>query len=200
MRARLHTAIILFVGVACFATGFATVARADPVTERAEIDRNVNQALAALYQKVPGSHDVARRADGILVFPSVYKAGFVIGGQYGKGALRVRGRSVGYYNTTGASFGLQAGAQKHSIVFMFMTQDALHRFKTSSGWDAGGDASLTVVDKGASGSLDASRLNKPIVAFIFGESGLMGDLSLKGTKVSKLDLPAAPESGSSTPR
>jgi lipid-binding SYLF domain-containing protein len=200
MRARLQTVLIVFVVAACFGVGFATVARADPAAERAQIDRDVNQALAVLYKKVPGSHDLARRADGILVFPAIYKAGFVVGGQYGQGALRIHGKSVAYYNTAGASFGLQAGAEQHSIAYMFMTQDALHRFEASSGWDVGGDASVTLVNIGANGSIDASRLNKPIVAFVFGESGLMGNLSLKGTKVSKLDLPAAAQSGSSTPK
>ena len=136
----------------------------------------------------------------MLVFPAIYKAGFVVGGEYGKGALRVKGKSVGYYSTAGASFGFLAGAEKRSMALMFMTPEALQRFQQSNGWDVGGDASVTLVELGANGAVDAKQLNKPIVAFLFGNTGLMANLSLSGTKVSKLDLPAAPASGSSAPK
>jgi len=198
MRRPLLTALVL-IGIACLAPGFASVARADDAAaERATIDANVKEALAVLYKKVPGSRDVAKQAAGILVFPAIYKAGFIVGGQYGKGALRVRGRSVAYYNTAGAAFGFLAGAEKRSMALMFMTKDALQRFEASSGWDVGADASVTLVEVGANGSINAAQLNKPIVAFVFGEAGLMGNLSLQGTKVSKLDLPPATAWGSST--
>jgi lipid-binding SYLF domain-containing protein len=193
---RLFPAVMLSIGMACL-VGLPTVAIADPAAERAEINRDVSEALTRLYKTVPGSQAVAKQAKGILVFPAIYKAGFWVGGEYGKGALRVRGKSVGYYSTAGASFGLQIGAEKRSMALMFMTSDALQRFRQSSGWDVGGDASVTLVEIGASGAIDASRLNKPVVAFLYGNAGLMASLSLEGTKVSKLDLSGAPASGSS---
>ena len=195
MQRLLPTAFVL-IGIACLV--LVPVARADDAAERAEIDRDVTEALNVLYTKVPGSNDVAKRAEGILVFPAIYKAGFVVGTHYGEGALRVHGVSVGYYRSAAASFGLQAGAEKHSVALMFMTKDALHRFQESSGWDVGGDASVTLVELGASGSIDASRLNKPVVAFVYGEAGLMANLSLEGTKVSKMDLPPATTASGST--
>jgi lipid-binding SYLF domain-containing protein len=196
---RLFPAIVLTIGMA-FLVGVPRSAIADDATERAEINQNVNEALAVLYKSVPGSRDIANKARGVLVFPAIYKAGFMIGGEYGKGALRVRGKSVGYYNTAGASFGFQAGADKRSMALMFMTSEALQRFQSSSGWDIGGDASVTLVEVGANGAIDASRINKPIVAFIYGNAGLMAGVSLKGTKVSKLDLAPATASGSSAPK
>jgi lipid-binding SYLF domain-containing protein len=196
---RLFPAIALTIGMAC-SVALPRSAIADDATERAEINQNVNEALAVLYKTVPGSRDIANKARGVLVFPAIYKAGFMIGGEYGKGALRVKGKSVGYYNTAGASFGFQAGADKRSMALMFMTSEALQRFQRSSGWDIGGDASVTLVEVGANGTIDASRINKPIVAFIYGNAGLMAGVSLKGTKVSKLDLSSPTASGSSAPK
>ena len=193
---RLIPAIALTIGMACL-VGMPRSAIADDAAERAEINRNVNEALAVLYKTVPGSRDIAKKARGVLVFPAIYKAGFMIGGEFGKGALRVRGKSVGYYSTAGASFGFQAGADKRSMALMFMTSEALQQFQRSSGWDIGGDASVTLVEVGANGAVDATRINKPIVAFLYGNAGLMAGVSLKGTKVSKLDLASATASGSS---
>ena len=199
MRGLFPTALVL-IAMTCLGPGFASVARADDAAARAAIDSNVDQALDELYSTVQGSKNAANLAEGMLVFPSIYKAGLVIGAEYGKGALRVKGKSVGYYSDAGASFGLQAGAAKHSTVVMFMTPDALNRFENSSGWDLGADASVTLVKLGANGAVDASSLKQPILAFIFGNQGLMGDLSLGGTKVSKLDLPADTAAGSTTPK
>jgi len=195
----------VLIGVLCLGPGFALQARADAASDKAEmkqIDSSVNQALSSLYKTVPGSKDLAKNAKGTLVFPAVYKAGFIIGGQFGKGALRIRGKSAAYYNTAGASFGLLAGGEKRSVVIMFQTAEALQRFRTSDGWDVGGDASVTLVEVGANGSINAATLNKPILAFIFGNTGLMANLSLKGTKVTRLDLPAgsAAASGTSAPK
>ncbi len=174
-------------GIACLANARRSMAAVD-AEARADIDSNVDQALAQLYKTVPGSENVARNAAGILVFPSVYKAGIGIGGEYGKGALRVGGKSVAYYNIAGASFGLQLGASARSIALMFMTNEALARFQNSAGWDVGGDASVTLVKVGANGSVDTSTMTSPVLAFTYGNTGLMYDLSLKGTKVTRLDI------------
>jgi len=190
MRRLVQTAFA-FLGIACLVPGLATVARADAGADRAEIERETDAALGRLYASVKGSEDVAKQAAGILVFPEIFKVGFIVGGHRGDGALRVGGKSVAYYKTTGVSFGLQAGAEKHSMALMFMTQEALQRFRDSSGWDVGADASVTVVDVGASGGVDASRINKPVQAFVYGPTGLMGSLSLEGTKISKSDLQPA---------
>lgn len=184
--------------IAVFAGAPLVRAVADDASDRAKIDADVKEAVANLYKTVGGSKELAQKSKGMLVFPSVVKAGLGVGGQYGKGALLIKGRPVGYYSTAAASFGFQAGAQARSLVFMFMTDEALQKFQNSKGWDVGGDATVTAVKTGVNGALDFSTVNQPVVAIAYANSGLMADLSLKGTKVSKLDLAPSEASGSST--
>ena len=128
------------------------------------------------------------KSRGVLVFPSVLQVGFIVGGQYGEGALRVGGSSVGYYSTVSGSFGLQAGAQSKAIIFCFMTQDALDRFRSADGWSVGADASVALVKVGANGAVDSTTATAPVEVFILTNAGLMADVSLAGTKVSKLKI------------
>ncbi len=178
--------------------GAPLLVKADDASDRADIDKDVNAAVANMYSSVPGSKELVAKSKGMLIFPSVVKAGLGIGGQYGKGALRVGSRSVGYYSTAAASFGLQAGAQSRSMAFLFMTDEALTKFKNSNGWDAGGDASVAVIKTGANGAVDLKTATQPVIAVIYGNTGLMADLSLQGTKVSKLDISPSASTGSSS--
>ena len=122
----------------------------------------------------------------MLVFPSVLQAGFIVGAQYGKGSLRVGGSTVGYYSTTSGSIGLTAGAQSKALIFLFMTQDALDKFRNSDGWSAGADASVALVKMGANGTIDTTTATKPVEVIVLTNAGLMADVSLEGTKVSRL--------------
>lgn len=151
-----------------------------------EIDASANAALDRLAQHVKGAREIVQNAKGVLVLPGVIKAGIGIGGEYGEGALRIRGRTVGYYSIASASIGLQLGAQKKDIIFVFLQDEALRKFQASEGWKVGVDGSVVLVDVGASGSIDTERLNKPIVAFVVGQKGLMYNLTLEGSKISKL--------------
>jgi lipid-binding SYLF domain-containing protein len=135
---------------------------------------------------VNGSRELVAKARGVLVFPSVLQAGFIVGAQYGKGALRVGGSSVGYYSTTSGSFGLQAGAQSKALIFLFMTQDALDKFRNSDGWSAGADASVALVKMGANGAIDTTTATKPVEVIVLTNAGLMADVSLQGTKISRI--------------
>jgi lipid-binding SYLF domain-containing protein len=137
---------------------------------------------------VKGSHELVSKARGVLVFPSVLQAGFIVGGQYGEGSLRVSGSTVGYYSTISGSFGLQAGAQSKAIIFLFMTQDALDKFRNADGWSVGGDASVALIKMGANGVIDTTTATAPVQVFVLTNTGLMGDLSLQGTKVSRLKI------------
>jgi lipid-binding SYLF domain-containing protein len=152
----------------------------------AEIDAEVDAALVRFYEEVPGAKDLAKKAKGILIFPKVIKAGFGVGGEYGEGALRIGGKSVGYYNTAAASIGLQVGVQARAEVLMFMTQEALERFRASDGWEVGVDGSVTVVNTGVAGEIDTISFDAPVIGFIFGEQGLMANLSLEGAKITKI--------------
>ncbi|SAL64524.1 BPSL1445 family SYLF domain-containing lipoprotein [Caballeronia humi] len=156
--------------------------------ERRSIDADVDATMQRLYATVRGSQELVAKSRGVLVFPSVVQAGFVVGAQYGKGALRVGGSTVGYYSTTSASFGLQAGAQSKALIFLFMTQEALDKLRNSDGWAAGVDASVAVVKVGANGTIDTTTATAPVEAFVLTNAGLMADVSLAGTKVSPLKI------------
>jgi lipid-binding SYLF domain-containing protein len=153
---------------------------------RQSIDADVNATLARLYTAVGGSRELVGKARGVLVFPSVISAGFWIGGQYGQGALRVGEETQGYYSITAVSFGLQIGAQSKAIILLFMTEDALNKFRQSQGWAAGVDATVALVQIGANGNIDTSTATKPVEAFVLTNAGLMAGVSLEGTKVSRL--------------
>jgi lipid-binding SYLF domain-containing protein len=136
---------------------------------------------------VKGSQELAGKAKGILIFPDVYKAAIGVGGEFGKGALRVAGKSIGYYSIASGSIGLQLGAEARNIVFMFMSAQALADFEKSSGWQAGASAGVALVKQGAEGSVDTKQIDAPVLAFVFGHTGLMADVSVEGTKISKLE-------------
>lgn len=163
-----------------------SIESAPPLTEAAKkLEREVDATLK-LFEKTKGSEKVIREAKGILVFPSVIKAGLGFGGEYGEGALKIRGKTVDYYNTAAASIGFQLGVQKKSIIIAFMQKDALKKFRDSSGWKIGADASVAVIAIGAGGSIDTANFNEPIIAFVFDQKGLMYNLTLEGTKISKI--------------
>lgn len=150
-----------------------------------QINTNVDNSLKQ-FKKVPGAHEILRKASGILVFPNVFKAGIGIGGEYGEGALRIRGKTVDYYSTASASIGFQFGGQKKTIIIAFMQKDALEKFRHNTGWKVGIDVSIAVIAIGTGGSIDSSKLNEPIVAFVLDQKGLMYNLTLEGSKISKI--------------
>jgi len=154
--------------------------------DRAAIDSSVDATMQRLYTTARGSRELVAKARGVLVFPQVLAAGLIVGAQYGKGSLRVGGGTVGYYSTTSASIGLQAGAQSKAIIFLFMTQDSLDTFRNRDGWSAGADASVAVLKLGANGAVDTSTATSPVEAFVLTNGGLMAGVSLEGTKVSRL--------------
>ena len=184
------TAVLALGGLAlagCTANRNAgTEQAAGAADERRSIDADVDSTIQRLYSTVGGSRELVAKARGVLVFPSVIQAGFIVGAQYGKGSLRVGGGTVGYFSTTSGSFGLQAGAQSKALIFLFMTQDALDKFRNSDGWAAGADASVALVKMGANGMIDTTTATKPVEAIVLTNAGLMADVSLQGTKVSRL--------------
>ena len=181
---RFNPVTLFVIGVTCLAPGCASPPT-DPA-KQAQMDSDVDGALNNLYASVSGSQDITARAAGILVFPRVGKSSFIVGSEYGNGALRISGKDVAYYTIGGLSFGLQVGGERQSMVMAFMTPDALQRFQTSSGWDVGADATVAIVKTGVSGKVDASQLGKPVQVFVYGEKGLMGSVALGGTKITKV--------------
>jgi lipid-binding SYLF domain-containing protein len=150
------------------------------------IDSGYRSTIDRLYVTTPGSRELVSKARGVLVFPRVIAAGLVVGGQYGQGELRSNGAVDGYYKTTSGSIGLQVGAESKALVFLFMTQESLDRFRDSHGWAGGVDASVALLKVGANGDIDANSARAPTLAFVMTNSGLMADLSLEGTKITKI--------------
>jgi len=153
----------------------------------AKIDSESDKALLVFREDVNGADVFLSQAAGYLIFPKVYKVGIGFGGETGEGVLRIGGQSVDYYRTSAGSFGLQLGAQAKSIVIAFMTKEALQKFQKSSGWKVGIDGSVALVDLGAGKTIDSHNIKDPVVGFIFGSMGLMYNLTLEGSKISKLD-------------
>ncbi len=152
----------------------------------AEIDHGVAAALQILYSEAPAATELAKVAKGVLVFPEIIKAGLLVGGQYGEGALRVDSRTVGYYNTAATSYGLQAGVQSFGYAMFFMTDAALDYLKSSDGWEVGADPSFVVVDEGYARSLTTTTAQEEVYVFIFDQQGLMGGLGIQGSKISPI--------------
>jgi lipid-binding SYLF domain-containing protein len=151
-----------------------------------EIDRKATAALQKLYAATPEAKTLAAKAKGILIFPSIVKGGFIIGGQFGDGALRVNGTTVSYYRSVAGSYGLQAGVQSFGYALMFMDDASLAYLDQSDGWEIGSGPSVVVVDKGAGKTLSSTTLRSGVYAFIFGQKGLMAGIGLQGSKITKI--------------
>lgn len=170
----------------CFTFIFSMFATASYAKTKGEIDASVRAAMARFRKKIKGGTAYLKGAKGVLVMPEIVKAAFLLGGKYGQGALLVDGRTVGYYSVAGGSFGWQLGAQEYDMVVLFMTDKALKNFERSRNWEAGVDAEVTVIKTGAEASVGTLRSQYPIAAFIFGQRGLMGGVSIKGTKFTRI--------------
>ena len=155
------------------------------MTDKA-IDVAVDVTLEQFKKDIKGGDEFLKSAKGVLVFPSVFKAGVGIGGEYGEGALRIGGKTVDYYSTAAASIGFQLGMQTKRIIIVFMQDGALKKFRESKGWEAGVDGSIALVELGAGGTIDTTTIKDPIIGFVFGNKGLMFNLTLEGSKYTKI--------------
>jgi lipid-binding SYLF domain-containing protein len=183
-KQRLMTlAVTLWILAGCQATGGGSVMAGSA----AQIDRDVDYALETLYTTAPAARELAGQAKGILVFPSIVKAGFMVGAQYGRGgALRVRGRTAGYYKSLAASYGMQAGVQSFGYALFFMSDEALDYLERSGGWEIGMGPSIVIVDAGKARTLTTTTAQDNIYAFIFGQKGLMAGLGLQGSRITRI--------------
>jgi len=152
-----------------------------------ELEQDARTALQRLYKSAPAARSLSKRAKGILVFPSVVKAGLMIGGQYGEGVLFKGGKASGFYNTAGASYGLQAGAQTFGYALFFMNDESLAYLGKSDGFEIGAGPSVVVMDDGMAKQTSTTTLSQDVYAFIFSQSGLMAGLGLQGNKITKID-------------
>lgn len=153
-----------------------------------EIDASADAAMDRFYKQVNDAKEVVKRSKGMLILPNVAKGAFILGGEYGKGAIRIAGKTVDYYRMISASVGFQIGGQAKDIIIAFMSSDALTKFRNSKGWQAGVDGNVALIKLGAGENALSAMGNNPIVAFVFDVKGFMADISIKGAKFTKLDM------------
>jgi lipid-binding SYLF domain-containing protein len=151
-----------------------------------QLNADVDAAIKKFEKEVVGGAKFLSKVKGYLVFPSVIKGGFVLGAEYGEGALRVNGITKHYYSMTSASIGYQIGVQEHSVLIAFISEASLNNFVKSNGWEAGVDGAITVSDWGKSKDISSISFEKPIIAFIYGAEGLMAGVSIEGTKFQRI--------------
>jgi lipid-binding SYLF domain-containing protein len=165
----------------------ATAPSKSEAASAAEIDADVNKTFHSFVEQIPGARELGKKAAGILVFPSVIKAGIGLGGEYGEGLLLVHQEKAGYYNLISASFGFQLGVQERAVIIMFMTDDALAQFERRAGWKIGVDGSVAIITVGAGGAIDTDKITGPVIGFILDPQGLMYNLTLEGSKISRIE-------------
>lgn len=177
---RLAILAITTITISAWSSGLALAASAG------EIDRQATRALSLLYKSTPGAKALGDNAKAILIFPSIVKGGFIVAGHFGDGALRQRGRTVGYYRSVAASYGFQAGLQSFGYVLFFMDDASLAYLQKSDGWELGTGPSLVVLDKGFGKNMSTTTMQKGVYAFIFNQKGLMGGIGIQGSKITRI--------------
>ena len=160
----------------------------DPAAQRKTIDSAADSALDRLFKEVPGSQDLVKSAQGVLVFPTFVSAGFIVGGAHGRGVMRQADKSTGYYSMTEGSFGWLAGAQSQAVFILFMTENALNQFKASNGWTAGVDGSVAVLSAGANAQVTTQTAQQPVVGYVLTNAGLMANVSINGSRITPLNI------------
>jgi lipid-binding SYLF domain-containing protein len=184
----LATSVLIGAGIALAGCTTTTMnsSSASPSDKQGEIRSSVHASMDRLYSTVRGSRDLVAHSRAVLVFPDVLAAGLGIGGEYGEGELLINGAGAGFYRTVSASFGFQAGAQSKAIYFIFENQEALDKFRAAKGWAAGVDASVAFLKVGANGDIDSNSVRAPISVIVLTNAGLMYNVTIEGTKVTKI--------------
>ncbi len=165
----------------------ALTAMPSRAASKAEIDARVHEAIQDLYKTSPAAKELTAKSTGMIVFPNILKAGLGIGGEYGEGALLVGERIVAYYNIASASIGFQLGVQEKSVAILFMTAESLAKFRDSNGWKAGVDGSVAIATLGVGKEIDTETARKPIIGFVYSNKGLMYNLTLEGSKITRIE-------------
>ncbi len=178
----IHTIARTLITMLCIMGMLVVVEPAADAKTKGEIDASVAAAMSRFKKDIKGGTEYLKAAKGVLVMPRITKAGFIVGGQYGQGALQVEGKDVQYYSLVSGSLGYQIGAEQYDMVILFMTDEALNKFRKSEGWEAGVDAEVTLIKVGADLSVETLRSQHPIAGFVFDQKGLMAGVSIKGAK------------------
>ncbi len=179
---KIHKMIRIFATMLIIMAGLAYFGPFTEAKTKGELDASVTAAMDRFKKEIKGGTEYLKAAKGALILPNITKAGFIVGGQYGQGALQIDGKNVGYYSLASGSLGYQIGAEQYDMVILFMTDEALNKFRKSDGWEAGVDAEVTLIKTGAEASIETLRSQHPIAGFVFNQAGLMAGVSIKGAK------------------
>ena len=182
IRARRYTVFGMILGMLLAVASAPAMA----ASSAKDIDKDAAHALEVLYRTSPIAEDISKKARAILVFPNIVKAGLILGGSYGEGALKKGGKTAGYYNSVSASWGLQAGAQSYGYAVFLMNDKAVDYLGNSKGWEIGVGPTVVVVNEGVAKNLSSTTLQDDAYAFIFGQQGLMAGVSIEGSKISHI--------------
>ena len=172
--------------VACMALIIGSLPVSSYAATAGEIDASVNASLNRFVNEVKGAKEFLNAAQGVLIIPKVIQGGLVVGAEYGEGALRISGKTVGYYNIASASFGYQIGGEQKDIIVVFMDKTVLNKFRNSQNWRAGVDAKVTLINVGVDESISTLKIKQPVVGFVFGQKGLMAGATIEGSKFTKM--------------
>jgi len=172
--------------VVCMALIIGSFPVASYAATAGEIDASVNVSLDRFVKEVKGAKEFLNAAQGVLIIPKVIQGGLVVGAEYGEGALRISGKTVGYYNIASASFGYQIGGEQKDIIVVFMNKTVLNKFRNSQNWKAGVDAKVTLINVGVDESINTLKIKQPVVGFVFGQKGLMAGATIEGSKFTKM--------------
>jgi lipid-binding SYLF domain-containing protein len=172
--------------IVCMALIIGTFPAASYADTAQEIDISVNASLDRFVKEVKGAKEFLDAAKGVLIIPKVIQGGLIVGAEYGEGALRIGGKSVGYYNIVSGSFGYQIGGQQKDIIIVFLSNEVLQKFRNSENWRAGVDAKVTVINVGVDDSLSTLKFKEPVVGFVFAQKGLMAGATIEGSKFTRL--------------
>jgi len=181
-------AVAAALGLAGCSTTGQTQGKGSAPSGKAELESQSTAALNRLYNAMPGTRELVAKSQGVLVCPAVIGGSFVIGAEHGKCVLRSQGTTRGYYSTTGASIGWQAGGQSKSVIYVFSSQEAYNKFLNSDGWSVGADANVAVGKAGASGSVDTTTAQAPVSSYVLNNTGLEAGVSVNGSKITKINM------------
>ena len=176
----------VFVLVLCFTFAWSLIATVSYAKTKGEINASVKAAMDRFKKQVKGAHEYLKMAKGVVVMPNITKAGFIVAGQYGQGALQVGGKTVDYYSLAAGSVGFQIGAEKYDMIIIFTTDEALKKFRSSQGWEAGADAEVTLIAAGVDAPVSTLVSQHPVLGFVIDQKGLMAGVSIKGAKFTKI--------------
>ncbi|MBP7354477.1 BPSL1445 family SYLF domain-containing lipoprotein [Comamonas sp. UBA7528] len=181
-------AVVAALGIAgCSSTGQTQGKGSAPQTKE-QLESQSTAALNRLYAAMPGTRELVAKSRGVLVCPAVIGGSFVIGAEHGKCVLRSNGTTRGYYSTTAASIGWQAGGASKAVIYVFSSQDAYNKFLNSDGWSVGADANVAVGKAGANGGIDTTTANAPVSSYVLNNTGLEAGVSVNGSKISKISM------------